>query len=177
MEADTSKVKAKPKKERIEHVPPEVTSREVTAEEAPKVAVDMAKLAEGEGWDVTITYARGTTDSAQPKVVDSIAVRMRRGPQAAAAVWIRPVVGGAWKFDMGARAGRWLCQKTGMAGLIPIKLGNAAMKEYLRTPLPVANADLPADIWSAGAGDLDPEMMEGLARLASLFAGDESRDA
>lgn len=223
MEADTAKAKAKPKKERIEHAPPEVTAREATAEETPKVAIDMAKLAGEEGWEVTITYARGTTDSDNPRLTHSVAVRMKRGPQAAAAVWMSPVelkvikskkkiptgevelvtvtrkrkgelveielekpvmvevevesLEQVWGFDFAARAGRWLCQKTGMSGFIPVKLSNTALKDYLRTPLPVANADLPADIWSAGAGDLDPEMLEGLARLASLFAGDGSEDA
>lgn len=223
MEADTAKTKAKPKKERIEHALPEVTAREATAGETPKVAADLAKLAVEAGWEALVTYARGTTDSDNPKLTHSIAVRMRRGAQAAAAVWMSPVelkvvkskkkvptgevelvtvtrkrkgeavevqvekpvmvevevesLEQVWGFDFAARAGRWLCRKTGMSGFIPVKLSNTALKEYLRTPIPVANCSLPADIWSAGAGDLDPEMLEGLTRLASLFAGGESESA
>lgn len=223
MEAETAKPKAKPKKERIEHAPPEVTTRDATAEETPKVAADLAKLAAEHGWEARVTYARGTTDSDTPKLIHSIAVRMRRGAQVAAAVWASPVelkivkskkkiptgevelvtvtrkrkgetveiqvekpimvevevesLEQVWGFDFAARKGRWLCQKSGLAGVFPVKLSNTALKDYLKAEIPVANGDLPADIWATGSADLDPEMLEGLNRLASLFAGGDSQGA
>lgn len=269
MEAETAKPKAKPRKERIEHAPPEVITRAATAEETPKVAADLAKLAAEHGWEARVTYARGTTDSDTPKLIHSIAVRMRRDAQVAAAVWTSPVElkivkskkkiptgevelvtvtrkrGGVhslaptwtslvklgipkpkgglalglgahlvraprkrppgrvivshraaflkphiamvevevesleqvWGFDFAARKGRWLCQKSGLSGVFPVKLSNTALKDYLKAEIPVANGDLPADIWATGAADLDPEMLEGLTRLASLFAGGDSQGA
>lgn len=173
MEADT--VKTKLKRERVPWAPPEVVAREATPEETPKPAATLAKQAREAGWVTVVTYARGTTDSDSPKLVHSVAVRMCRGPQRAVTVWTCPVEGKAsWTRQMGARLGRWKCEASGLDGLIPIKLGANDLKTYLLEPLPVANDSLPEDVWAAG---LDVEMIEGLERLASLFADTESIDA
>ena len=53
--------------------------RPATPEEIPATARSLAKLAEANGWDVAITYARHHNDKLRPpRAVDSIAVRMWR---------------------------------------------------------------------------------------------------
>lgn len=91
MEAETVKTKAKPKKEHVDHPAPEVMAREATPDEIPKTAATLARIATESGWEVSVTYARGTTYSDHPKLVHSIAVRMRREGQRAAAAWMAPV--------------------------------------------------------------------------------------
>lgn len=264
MEAETTKTKLK--KEKPPWQPPEVTAREATAEETPKPAADLARVATEHGWEAVITYARGTTDTDTPKLIHSIAVRMTRGAQRAAAVWTSPVEmkvlkkkrkvatgemelvpvirkrGGVhslaptwtslvelgitkgkgkvrlseetaltkiprkrpasrrivsqrasflklapviveieeevleqvWTFDFAARPGRWRCQKSGLSGIIPIKLSSSDLKLHLAIPPQVSNSALPADVWAAG---MDTEMIEGLERLASLFAGEETAES
>lgn len=169
MEAETVKASAKPKRQRAAWQPPEVINRPATEEETPKPAADLAKLARENGWDVTVTYARGTTDSDSPKLVHSIAVRMQRGVQRAVAVWMSPVEGKAsWTRQMGARLGRWSCQKSGMSGPMPVKMSSVDLRAHLATPEQVDNASLPSDVWAAG---MDTEMIDGLERLAALFVG------
>jgi len=220
MEAESVKASAKPKRERAPWRPPEVTNRPATAEETPKPAADLAKLAVECGWETVVTYARGTTDSDQPKLVHSIAVRMQRGAQRAVAVWMSPVemqvktkkrkvatgemetvtvtrkrkgemvevevqrpikvevveevLEQTWTFDFAARLGRWGCRKSGLSGVMPVKLSSVDLRVYLNVPIQVDNASLPAEVWAAG---MDTEMIEGLERLAQLFAGEEMADA
>lgn len=69
---------------------PEVAAREVAASDAPNGPARLARALTGAGWSVTVTYARGTIPNAQGRpgrVVDSWAVRARRGTCRAAALW------------------------------------------------------------------------------------------
>jgi hypothetical protein len=74
------------------HVAPEVAARPATVDEIPRMARALAACAREHDWTVLVTYARGTTlpTRSQPcgMVVESIAVRMARASEAAAAVWI-----------------------------------------------------------------------------------------
>lgn len=176
MEAETVKTKAKPKREHVEHPAPEVMAREAAPDEIPKTVATMAKLAQEAGWEVSVTYARGTTYSTQPKLVHSVAVRMFRNGQRAVAAWVCPVESDrpAWKFDLGARLGRWTCQKTGMSGTFPIKLGSSELKVYLRTPLSTPTPELPVDVWLPSQEAADTQEL--FAQLARMFAGDDMED-
>lgn len=146
MEADSVKKKATPRKH-VDHPPPECGAREAAAEEMPRPAVTLAKVARECGWEVAVTYARGTTDSTQPRLVHSIAVRMRRGAQVAVAAWMRTVDSGSWKFELGARLGTWRDHGTGMRGLIPVKLGSNDLKAYINSAVPVRPADIRPEVW------------------------------
>lgn len=148
------------------HPEPEVTARPVVDEVIPRSVASMAKLAEGAGWSVEITYARGTTYSTQPRLVHSLAVRMRRDGRRAVAVWTCPADGEKWTFQFGGRLGGWQCQKTGLSGTMPVKLSSAELKHYLVRVETVT----PEDVWGAG---FTSEEIEGLEALASLFVGDE----
>ena len=156
MEAETAKKKAAPKKI-IAYAPPEIIARAATPDETPGVAVSLRKLADRNGWDVTVTYARGTTHTTQPRLVHSIAVRMRRGHQRAVAVWTAPVgpLKLSWKFELGARLGRWKCLFSLQEGVLPIKLGNAALRAYVASDLPVCPQELPVDIWAPTQTSVD----------------------
>ena len=66
---------------------PEVLARRATNEEIPRGAWLVVRLAETCGWSVIATYARGTAPGRPPRVVDSLALRMRRGPRRAVGVW------------------------------------------------------------------------------------------
>ena len=74
--------------ERPEHPAPEVPCRLALAEEIPASARRMATSAQGAGWAVVATYARGTTLGRVLKVVDSLALRLARDERRAAAVWL-----------------------------------------------------------------------------------------
>jgi hypothetical protein len=73
---------------RVEHPAPEVTNRPATAEEIPRGARTVQTVAERHGWMVAVTYARGTKPGRSATVVDSIALRFRRGEVRAWAVWL-----------------------------------------------------------------------------------------
>jgi hypothetical protein len=70
---------------------PEVVAREANAEEVPASAKRLAKRAEEVGWTVGVVYSRGTTPQGakwEPgPVVDTVAVRARRGDRAVVALW------------------------------------------------------------------------------------------
>jgi hypothetical protein len=66
---------------------PEVGARVAAVLEIPAGARRVARVAEGAGWAVVATYARGTLPGRTPRVIDSLALRMRRGARRAAAVW------------------------------------------------------------------------------------------
>jgi hypothetical protein len=74
------------------HPAPEVAARAAVSSEIPRMASALAACAREHDWSVLVTYARGTTlpTRMQPSgvVVESIAVRMQRGSEHAAAVWI-----------------------------------------------------------------------------------------
>lgn len=156
MEAETVKKKPAPKRV-VCHLAPEVTARLASRDEIPKVAQTLATLATSHGWEATVTYARGTLPTTQPRLVHSVAVRMRRGHQKAVAVWNAPADGRkvTWKFELGARLGRWKCLFTSTHGVIPIKLGSAELKAYLTSEAPVHPQDLPVDIWAPTQASVD----------------------
>lgn len=71
---------------------PEVACRDAEPGETPAGARRLADLACDHGWGVRVTYARGSVPvgragSGKGKVVDSVAVRLRRGSLRVAAVW------------------------------------------------------------------------------------------
>jgi hypothetical protein len=68
------------------------------------MAARLAEAADAAGWAVQATYARGTKLDRQGgpgKVVDSLAVRLRRGPDRGVAVWSGGVfyTGWTWTTD------------------------------------------------------------------------------
>lgn len=70
------------------HPPPEVHARLANAAEIPRAAARVQRLAQGAGWTVVATYARGTRPGRNPRVVDSVALRMSRSQERAVAVWL-----------------------------------------------------------------------------------------
>ncbi len=88
----------------VEHPAPEVSRRPAAPREVPTVAAMFAEAASADGWAVQCTYARGTKIDfrGRPgKVVDSIAVRLRRGPDRAVGVWVDGAftTGWSWRAD------------------------------------------------------------------------------
>jgi len=81
---------------KAEHPAPEVSCRLAEPWEVPNAAHLMSRKAQAAGWLVVFTYARGTRPGLKPKVVDSLALRMRRPPLGACAIWID----GAFDFGM-----------------------------------------------------------------------------
>lgn len=69
---------------------PVVGQRPAEMSEIPKTARALAVLGYKHGWEVSTTYARGTNrvGKGKDKVVDSIAVRMRRPGIALTALWL-----------------------------------------------------------------------------------------
>lgn len=69
---------------------PEVSCRDAVDAEIPRGAQAVAKAAEAAGWRVRCTYARGTYPFPRrdPKVLDSVAVRLWKTPRAAVGVWL-----------------------------------------------------------------------------------------
>ncbi len=87
--------------------------RDATDAEIPGGARQVRKLAETHGWLVRATYARGTTPDRRVrkemrpgKVVDSLALRMRRGRERAVAVWIDAKFDVAYTWGLAPRV-RW----------------------------------------------------------------------
>jgi hypothetical protein len=67
---------------------PEVWARPATAGEMPRNAIALRHVAELTGWRVDVTYARGTyATRSTARVVDSLAVRMRRGDVRLVGIW------------------------------------------------------------------------------------------
>lgn len=66
---------------------PEVWARPAVPSEIPRGASAMQKLAARHGWSVDARYARGTRAGRPPRVVDSLALRLRRDGVRAWAVW------------------------------------------------------------------------------------------
>lgn len=69
---------------------PEVPARDATDAETPTGARRLAAAAQGHGWTVRVTYARGTWRGTRgpDRIVESVAVRFRRaGDFAGWAVW------------------------------------------------------------------------------------------
>lgn len=159
MEAEARKRDA-PKKPQLKHPEPEVISRPALMDEVPKVARMLADASISHGWNVEITYARGTTPSDRaPALVHSIAVRMRRDGQRAVAVWVAPVATGKWKFELGARLGAWKSVNPDLDGVIPIKMSASAIKTFIMTPAPVINEVISSEVWGMGEGS-DAGVME-----------------
>lgn len=70
------------------HPAPEVPCRPATDDEIPRGARPVRKQAEAAGWTVRATFARGTRPGRTLVVVDSLVLRMRRGGELAAAMWL-----------------------------------------------------------------------------------------
>lgn len=75
------------------HPAPEVPALRIDLDDlrVPRGAHMLAQAATRAGWGVVLTYARGTTLTAQGapgRIVDSLAVRLRLGGERAVAVWI-----------------------------------------------------------------------------------------
>lgn len=102
-----------------EHPAPEVPCRLATDDEVPRGARTVVRLAEGAGWTVAATYTRGTKPGRTRKVVDSIALRLRRGDVRAWAVWLDG------KFDQA---------QVLPSGGAPISTTVAALREALAQP-------------------------------------------
>jgi hypothetical protein len=67
---------------------PEVWARPARLAEIPKTARTLMALGTLHGWRVETTYARGTyATRSTARVVDSIAVRMRRGNMRLIGIW------------------------------------------------------------------------------------------
>lgn len=114
------------------HPAPEVPCREAVADEVPRSAAGVRKVAEAAGWTVLATYARGTRVGANgdplPGLTDSIAVRCRRELGRAVGVWLR-VEGGKspkWGYETGYG---W---RTGEQGSAPERLDFEGLKARLR---------------------------------------------
>lgn len=76
--------------------PPEVPCRAAVDTEVPRTAFAIASSAQRAGWVVDVTYARGTAPTRywEPgPVVDSIAVRLRRGSSRGVGTWVN----GRWR--------------------------------------------------------------------------------
>ena len=83
------------------HPPPVVPRRPAVPAEAPTSAARLVRAAAAAGWTVALTYARGTRidNHGRPgAVVDSLAVRLARGPHRAAATWIDRTFAGGWEW-------------------------------------------------------------------------------
>lgn len=72
----------------VPHPAPLITSRPSTDDEIPRAAQSVRKLAEAHGWHVEAQYARGSRPGRTVRVVDSIALRMRRDGTRMWAVWL-----------------------------------------------------------------------------------------
>lgn len=79
----------------VPHPAPVVSATEIRHDSAPSVVQSFMRWAIERGWICTLTYARGTTLDRRArgtgKLVDSFAVRMRRGGRRAVAIWWRDV--------------------------------------------------------------------------------------
>jgi hypothetical protein len=73
----------------LETIPePEVWARPAKRSEVPRTALTLIAFAKLHNWHVEVTYARGTyATRATARVVDSIAVRMRRGNMRLIGIW------------------------------------------------------------------------------------------
>lgn len=107
---------------RVEHPAPEVECRLAEPWEVPNAAHLMSRKAQSAGWLVLFTYARGTMPGRAMKVVDSLALRMRRPPLGACAIWID----GA--FDFGLRYER--CE----AGIVWAPMASLELSRWLVSP-------------------------------------------
>lgn len=70
------------------HPAPEVSSRVADEWELPRSAIRLREAAANAGWRSDARYARGTRPGRISRVVDSIAIRMRRGGVSMWAVWL-----------------------------------------------------------------------------------------
>jgi hypothetical protein len=117
------------------HPAPLVVARSATAQEisrAPRTVASMRSLAWKCGWRANVTYAHGTTMTAQGKagrLVESLALRLRyackesRDALGAVAVWETNTRGG-WTLDMA-----WFWPVTGEA--FPQRLGADEMRHLI----------------------------------------------
>lgn len=97
---------------------------------APDAALALAGWAEANGWAVTMTYARGTTQDGRGRpgrVVDSLAVRMWRFPDQRAVA----------TYEDGRASGGWLWR----TGELPRDVGVAAVKLALDGTEPAPKAE------------------------------------
>jgi hypothetical protein len=116
----------------VPHPEPEVYARDAQPAEVPLGARRIAKTAEANGWNVRITYARGTVLRANGKpgkVVDDILVRMARptvgGYSCAVATWID----GSYEFAY-----------VGHPGEVGRKVGARDLRAFLECPQAAAAA-------------------------------------
>jgi hypothetical protein len=107
---------------REEHPAPEIACRLAEPWEVPNAAHLMSRKAQGAGWLVYFTYCRGTMPGRAAKVVDSLALRMRREPLGACAIWID----GA--FDFGLRF------EHTAAGIVWAPMASLDLSRWLVTP-------------------------------------------
>jgi len=137
------------------HPAPEVVHRPAAQDEIPGGARAIEKLAARHGWRVVPTYARGTRAGRPPRVVDSIALRLRREGVRAWAVWLDG------KFD------------TAMVlrdGELPHEVRLAAIREELQrfTVAPAAVAPAATTSGIARATFSEPnEISPGRSRVAA----------
>lgn len=155
MEADAPRTKMK-----VIHGPhpaPEVTAREATDDQTPKVAATFRKSAQEAGWEVTTTYARGCPVDGHGKpgaLCHSIALRMTRGAQYAVAIWTCPVGGSPkWTLKLAAAAARWTCHASGKRGMTPVAMKSTELKAFIK-------ADPPT-------GEIPEEAIKALSLLAA----------
>ena len=69
------------------HPAPLIACREARDEELPTSARRLRDKAQAAGWQVQVTFSRGTSLGRDTPVVDSVVVRLQRGPQRAFACW------------------------------------------------------------------------------------------
>ncbi len=117
------------------HPAPLVVARSATAQEiarAPRTVASMRSLAWKCGWRANVTYAQGTSVTAQGKpgrLVESLALRMRYASKeapdflGAVAVWETNTRGG-WALDMA-----WFWPTTG--GAFPMRLGADELRHVI----------------------------------------------
>ena len=106
----------------IPHPKPEVPARPARPEEIPSAASKLAELAQQQGWYVEITYARGTslTANGRPgRVVDSIAVRAVKNNRRLVATWVDGKRSGGW--------GWWLDKQQ-----FPVRFSANELKDWVK---------------------------------------------
>lgn len=78
--------------------------RKAELSEIPGSAMTLGRAALAGGWEIRATYARGTWAGRKPRVIDSLAVRMRHpNGTRAVALWHD----GSWHAGWVAKPGRW----------------------------------------------------------------------
>jgi hypothetical protein len=80
------------------HPAPDVPCRPAAPDEIPTSAARLAKAAAAAGWDVKVTYARGTP-MLGGELVDSLVVRLRAKYRMAVGVWVQGRWTSGWHWS------------------------------------------------------------------------------